>query len=296
MNAAQASRPAIAKLVVIGVGLIGASAALALRAAGSVGRVFGIGRSQANLDEAMAGGAIDAVGRYDAETLADADIVLVAVPVAQTGAVLAALAPWIGPGTVVTDAGSTKHDVVAIARARLGDAFARFVPAHPVAGAERSGAAAAAPGLYAGRHVILTPVAETSAEAIGTVERMWRFCGAHVTRMAPDRHDEVLAAVSHLPHVLAFALVGRLAGQPDADEFFDLAGPGFRDFTRIAASSPEMWRDICLANREALLAALDGYLDVVGALREQIATGDGEALLEAFARASAARLNWTGCQ
>lgn len=295
MSAARGARPPIGKLVVIGVGLIGASAALALRAAGGVGRVVGIGRSRSNLDQAMAVGAIDAVGRYDRETLADADIVLVAVPVAQTGAVLASLAPWIGAATVVTDAGSTKEEVVALGRSRLGDAFARFVPGHPVAGAERSGAAAADPGLYAGRHVILTPVPETSTDALDRVERMWRSCGAHVTRMAPARHDEVLAAVSHLPHVLAFALVGWLARRPDADEFFDLAGPGFRDVTRIAASSPEMWRDICLANRGALLAALDGYLEEVGALRERIAAGDGDALREAFARASAARLNWTGC-
>lgn len=284
----------IGKLVVVGVGLIGASAAMALRSAGAVRRVVGIGRSRVNLDHALASGAIDAVGGYDAGTLGDADVVLVAVPVAQTGGVLAALAPYLGAASVVTDAGSTKRDVVAAARTRLGPAFARFVPAHPVAGAERSGAAAADPRLYAGRQVVLTPVAETAPDAVDRVEGLWRACGARVTRMTPERHDEVLAAVSHLPHVLAFALVAQVAARSDAAECFELAGSGFRDVTRIAASSPEMWRDICLSNRDALLAALDAYLDQLGGLRALIAAGQGDALMRAFARASEARLKWNG--
>jgi prephenate dehydrogenase len=286
--------PAVGKLVVVGVGLIGASAALALRAAGAVGTVAGIGRSRANVERALAMGAIDAAGGYDAATLGDADVVLVAVPVAQTGAVLAALAPWIGPGTVVTDAGSTKQDVIALARARLGAAFPRFVPGHPVAGAERSGAAAADAALYAGRRVLLTPVAQTDPAALARVEGLWRACGASVARMAPDRHDAVLAAVSHLPHVLAFALVHAISERPDAAECFALAGSGFRDFTRIAGSSPEMWRDICLANREALLEALDRYLAEVGRVRQLIEQQQGTALEQVFARASEARGKWTG--
>lgn len=286
--------PAVAKLVVVGVGLIGASAALALRSAGAVGSVAGIGRSAANLEQARAIGAIDAVGGYDAATLGDADVVLVAVPVGQTGPVLAALAPWLGPATIVTDAGSTKQDVIALARSRLGPAFPRFVPGHPVAGAERSGAAAAAAGLYAGRRVLLTPVAETDPAALARVESLWRACGASVARMAPDRHDAVLAAVSHLPHVLAFALVHAIGERPDAAECFALAGGGFRDFTRIAASSPEMWRDICLANREALLEVLDVYLAEAGQVRQMIEQRQGDALERMFAQASAARGKWTG--
>ncbi|MFZ5556979.1 MAG: prephenate dehydrogenase [Pseudomonadota bacterium] len=293
MSVAGREAPLIRKLVVVGVGLIGASAALALRAAGAVGAVIGIGRSRANLDEALSTGAIDAVGGYDAATLGDADVVLMAVPVAQAGGVLAALAPWIGADTVVTDAGSTKRDVIALARTHLGAAFSRFVPGHPVAGAERSGAAAADPGLYAGRRVVLTPVAETSGDAQARIERMWRVCGASVSRMTPERHDEVLAAVSHLPHVLAFALVHQIAAHPDAAECFEIAGAGFRDVTRVAASSPEMWRDICLANREPLLKVMDQYLAELGGVRELIAAGQGEALERLFAQASAARGKWT---
>ncbi len=246
----------IPKLVIVGVGLIGGSCALALRQAGRVGTVVGVGRTRANLDVAVDLGIIDrgCVLTDDwTREARDADVVLLAAPVAQFPALLAALAPAVGPDTVITDAGSTKQDVIAAARGALGGALSRFVPGHPIAGTEHTGAAAAFATLFAQRNVILTPLAETAPEATARIAALWTACGARVTTLAPDRHDAILAAVSHLPHVLAFALVGELAQRPDAATYFEHAASGFRDFTRIAAGSPEMWRDIALANRDAIL-------------------------------------------
>lgn len=285
----------IDKLAVIGVGLIGASCALAIRAAGAASRIVGIGRSQANLDRALARGAIDRAVGFDADwahEVADADLVLIAVPVAQCRGVLAALAGSLTERTVITDAGSTKQDVVLAARETLKHRLPQFVPGHPIAGNERSGAEAGDASLYVGRQVILTPLPETSATAVARVADFWTACGARVARLDPARHDRILAAVSHLPHLLASALVAELAARPDSDEYLGNAGGGFRDFTRIAAGSPEMWRDIALANRDALLTELAAYRTALDALALSIEHGDAAALDTLLARAADARRGW----
>ncbi len=277
-----------AKVAVIGVGLIGGSFALALKAARLAGQVVGIGRGAANLKLALELGVIDAIGT-DA---AGADLVLVGAPVAQYPAILAALAPVLKPGALVTDAGSTKRDVVAAARGALGDKLAQFVPAHPIAGAERSGAAASSAELFRSRRVVLTPLAENPAGAVQAIETVWSACGARVVRMSPEEHDAVFAAVSHLPHLLAYALVHEVAGRENSAQLFGFAAGGFRDFTRIASSHPEMWRDICVANRDALLAELERFQAKLEALRPLVARGDGAALERLFAEARAARSRW----
>jgi len=280
---------------VIGVGLIGGSAALALRARGLVQHVVGVGRTRRNLDDAIAAGIVDEALTLDdawASSVQAADIVLIATPVAQMPRLFAAVADALGPHTVVTDAGSTKQDVVAAARAHLGDAWPRFVAAHPVAGTENSGAKAATASLFERRNVILSPTTETDAHALARVRDFWEACGASVVELDAREHDRVLAAVSHLPHLLAAAYVADLAVRADAPNLLAHAGTGFRDFTRIAAASPEMWRDITLANRDALvdeIAAFRGALDVVdSALRER----DGESLRSLFETASDARRAW----
>ena len=285
----------IEKLVVVGVGLIGGSYALALRRAGAVGTIVGVGRTVANLDDATRLGVVDRARRLDEDwtsELRDADVVLVAAPVAQCPALFAAIAPAIDAQTVVTDAGSTKQDVIAAARAAFGAALPRFVPGHPIAGTEHTGAAAAFATLFSGRNVILTPLPETAPVAIDRIAALWLASGARVTTLSPDRHDAIFAAVSHLPHVLAFALVAELAERPDAEAYFDHAASGFRDFTRIAGGSPEMWRDIALANRDALLAEIDRYGAALHGARTLIANGDGQALAALFQRASLARRAW----
>jgi prephenate dehydrogenase len=280
------------KLVVIGVGLIGGSFALALRKAALVKEVVGIGRSQATLDEARRLGIIDGAGACDRATLADADLVLIATPVGQMPALMKAMAPHLGPDTIVTDGGSTKSDVVAAARACLPQAIARFVPAHPIAGAENSGAAAARGDLYVDRKVVLTPLPENTPEAIRRAREAWRACGATIHEMTPVRHDQVFAAVSHLPHLLSFALVHDLAQRENREEFFRFAASGFRDFTRIAASHPEMWRDICIANKTALLGELEQYQRHLEELRQALAAEDAARLQEVFDEARTVRRAW----
>ena len=284
------------KLVVCGVGLIGGSFALGLKAAGAVGEVVGVGRTPAPLAEARRRGAIDRVASDWADALRDADLVLLAMPVGQMAPVLAALAPHLAPETIVTDGGSTKCDVVAAARAVLGEKIAQFVPGHPIAGAEKSGVAAAQADLYVDRRVVLTPLAENSGAGVGLVQRAWEACGAKVSRLAAEEHDRVFAAVSHLPHLLAFALVDSLAGQPASDEIFRCAAGGFRDFTRIASSSPEMWRDIAIANRDALLAELRVYRKQLERMEAMLAASDAQGLGTLFATAREARNEWLAGQ
>ncbi len=282
------------RVAVIGVGLIGGSFALALKSANACRKVVGAGRNPENLRLALERGVIDAVAGSPAEAARNADLVLVAVPVAQIAPVFNAVAPVLGAGAVITDAGSTKRSVIAAARAALGERLARFVPAHPIAGAEYSGAAAAQAGLFRGRRVVLAPLAETAPDALERAEAAWRACGAKLCRMSPEEHDGVFAAVSHLPHLLAYALVRDIAGRANSAQLFGYAAGGFRDFTRIASSHPEMWRDICIANKDALLAELERFSARLGTLRPMIERGDGEALERMFAEARDARGRWLG--
>lgn len=282
----------IKTLVVCGVGLIGGSFALALREAGAVGRVVGVGRSRASLERAQEMGVIDAFCTNWASALDGADFVMLAMPVGQCSAVMAQMAPHLARGTIVTDAGSTKRDVIAAIYAHLGDHLDYVVPAHPIAGAEKSGVAAAFPALFQQRNVVITALPENEPQAIAKVVRAWELCGSTIRRMSPQEHDRVFAAVSHLPHLLAFGLVHDLAGRANADELFSFAASGFRDFTRISGSHPEMWRDICLANRHALLAELDEYLAELAYMRALLMSSDGDKLESLFATARDARNRW----
>jgi prephenate dehydrogenase len=218
--------------------------------------------------------------------------VLIATPVGQMPEVMAHIAPALSRRTVVTDGGSTKQDVIAYAKRFLGEHFERFVPAHPIAGTERSGAAAAFPELYRDRNVILAPQPETSASALELVRSAWQACGAQIVELDAKRHDEIFAAVSHLPHVIAFALVSMLAKRDDAATLLGFSGGGLRDTVRIAGSSPEMWRDICIANRDALISLLDDYVQELERARGAIQSGDGNALEGMFERARTARRRW----
>ena len=280
------------KVVIFGVGLIGGSFARALKQAGAARSIVGMDRSPASLQRALELGIIDVAGSDIAGAVRDADLVLLAAPVAQTANILAALLPHLGPRTVVTDAGSTKGDVAAAARAVLGDQLGRFVPGHPIAGRETNGPDAAIPNLYQGKKVVLTPLAENAEADVELVAAAWRACGAVIHRLSPEEHDKVFAAVSHLPHLLAYALVDDIAHKPHADLLFQYAASGFRDFTRIAGSSPEMWRDISLANQAALLTELDAYLAQLTTLRAQLAAGDGAALEAVYGNARHARERW----
>jgi prephenate dehydrogenase len=282
----------IQRLLIVGVGLIGGSFALALKRKGLVGHVAGVGRDPANLKRALELGVIDeALDGIDAAA-AKADFILLATPVRQMESVLGALAPHISSSAVVTDAGSTKQDVASVARGILGDRAGRFVPAHPIAGRERSGVTAAEAELYEGRNVVLTPLAENAEADVQRVEAAWRACGAHVVRMQAERHDAVFAAVSHLPHMLAYALVDDLASRQNAEELFSFAAGGFRDFTRIASSSPEMWRDIALNNRAALLREIDAYQARLNRLRKLVDLGDGPGLERLMTDARSTRDAW----
>ena len=280
------------RVAIFGVGLIGGSFALALKHADAVREIVGVGRTRATLARALQLGIVDTIATDVSAALADCDLVLIAAPVAQTHAILVAIAPHLAPSTIVTDAGSTKCDVIAAARMALQTKIAQFVPGHPIAGRERNGPDAALAELYSGKRVLLTPLAENSEAALTRVTAAWEACGARVDRLAPDTHDRVLSAVSHLPHLLAYALVAQIADASDADLKFALAGGGFRDFTRIAASSPEMWRDIAIANQRALLDELDVYRANLDAMRGALENADGEALFALFDKASKVRQRW----
>jgi len=286
------TKRAFNKIVVFGVGLIGGSFAMALRKARAVDTLVGFGRSELPLAQSLQLGVIDRIGKDVAAEIKDADLVLLATPVGQMSELMKRIAPHLGEKTLITDCGSTKSDVVREAYAQLGGKVAQFVPAHPIAGAEQSGASAAQPDLFQWKKVVLTPLPENSAESVARVRHAWELCGAMVKELTPAQHDEVFAAVSHLPHILSFALVHDLAQREQRDVLLSFAASGFRDFTRIAASSPEMWRDICLANRDALLKELQLYTDELAQIGAALEAGDAAKLEQIFRAAQQLRAGW----
>ena len=297
----------VKKLVIFGVGLIGGSVALALKKAGLSTHIVGVGRTEKSLQNALDLGVIDVAETNIEKACSDADIILIAAPVAQTAGILQSIKPHLRSNTVITDAGSTKSDVLACAREILGEQFNQFVGGHPIAGAEKSGVATAKADLFIGKNVVLTPSilpyinhdalqdnidAASRASKIARVADMWRACGAQVSEMPAETHDRIFAAVSHLPHLLAFALVDDIAARPNAEQLFSFAASGFRDFTRIAGSHPEMWRDISLANKEALLGEINAFEKELSQLKQLLADENGAGLQSLFERASIARNNW----
>jgi prephenate dehydrogenase len=277
-------------LGVVGLGLIGGSLARALRAAGAVGTIAGYDCDPEQCRHAFEHGIIDRIASSAADAAKDAEVVVVAVPVLATAAALAALKPGLGPNTIVTDVGSTKQSVLAAAREVFGSVPPRFVAAHPIAGTEKSGVANAQSGLFRGHRLILTPHEAQDAAAAALVESLWTAAGARVVRMDAARHDAIFAATSHLPHLLAFSFVEMLTRLDGADaDIFPNAGGGFRDFTRIASSSPRMWHDILRANAQPVAALLQKQIEELQTLHAMIERGDWDALRAVFERARAAR-------
>ena len=279
----------IRKLAIIGVGLIGGSLARALRGQGAVKEIVGCGRSQPNLEKAVELGVIDSYTHHAGEAVKNADMIFMAVPLGAMKATFEAIKPNLAEDAVITDGGSVKGCLVKDAEAVFGCVPSNFVPGHPIAGTEHNGVEASFAELYQNRRVILTPLDVTDPDALRRVTEMWELCGAQVTSMDVRHHDEVLAATSHLPHMLAFSLVDSLARMKENDEIFRYAAGGFRDFTRIASSNPVMWRDICQANQEALGEVLHRFADELTDLAATLKEGNGEHLLEIFERAKAAR-------
>ncbi len=284
----------IERLCVIGVGLIGGSLARALRDAGHVREIVGASRNPAHLQRAVELGVIDRFDTDLASAVQGADMIFVSVPLGAMGAVFQSIRNALADGAVVTDGGSVKASVVADISEAIGEIPSWFVPGHPIAGTEQSGVDASFSELYKDRRVILTPLAETDATAVSRVRAMWEAVGATVSEMDVTHHDEVLAATSHLPHVLAYTLVESLARMSEQREIFEYAAGGFRDFTRIASSDPVMWRDICLANGEALLNMLERFNRDLASLSEAIRASDGDRILQIFSEAKSARDGFAG--
>ena len=284
----------IKRLAILGVGLIGGSLALALKKAAAVSQVVGWSRREQTLNRALELGVIDQAETEISEALRGAELVVAAVPVGAMEALFRQVAPHLEQESIITDAGSTKGSVVEAARRAFGGLPPGFVPGHPIAGIEQSGVEAAFPELYQGRRVILTPTPESDPAAVGRVRAMWELCGAEVMEMEVAHHDEVLAATSHLPHLLAYSLVDTLARMDESEEIFQFAAGGFRDFTRIASSDPQMWHDICLATRDALLVMLERFSGDLAQMSDAIRSGDGEYLKQVFIRAKQARDRFCG--
>lgn len=279
----------IDKLAIIGVGLIGSSLSLGLKQAGAVGQVIGFGRNQESLARGVELGVIDHFTDSIAASVSDADVIVVAVPLGAMRQVFAELKPALKKDAIITDVGSAKGSVVNAARDELGDLFPRFVPGHPIAGTEKSGVEAGFASLYQDRRVIMTPLAQTDPDAISVIEQMWRHCGAIIEYLSVEHHDKVLAATSHLPHMLAYALVHHLSNLNDHEEIFRYAAGGFRDFTRIASSDPSMWRDVCISNGDALISLIEQYQEELNRVKAAIKAEDADELLRLFGRAKSER-------
>jgi len=279
----------IKRLALIGVGLIGGSLVRALRDQNGVIEVVGYGRSHDNLQQAIELGVIDKIAESIAEAVTDADMVVIATPLGSMRSIFSEMVGHLSPEAVLTDVGSVKGIVVEDAVAAFGDVPPRFIPGHPIAGTENSGVQASLSDLYRDRRVILTPLENSDPEALRIVTEMWQTAGAEVVEMNVEHHDKVLAATSHLPHLLAYALVDSLAKQEAHSEIFRFAAGGFRDFSRIASSNPTMWRDISLANRDQLLQAIDSFQDELDLVKQMVQDEDGASLLELFSRAKKAR-------
>ena len=284
----------IERLCVIGVGLIGGSLARALRDAGHVREIVGASRNPVHLQRAVELGVIDRFDTDLASAVQGADMIFVSVPLGAMGAVFRSIRDALTDGAVVTDGGSVKASVVADISEAIGEIPSWFVPGHPIAGTEQSGVDASFSELYKDRRVILTPLTETDATAVSRVRAMWEAVGATVSEMDVKHHDEVLAATSHLPHILAYTLVESLARMSEQREIFEYAAGGFRDFTRIASSDPVMWRDICLANGEAVLNMLERFNRDLASLSEAIRASDGDRILQIFSEAKSARDGFAG--
>lgn len=280
------------QLGVIGCGLMGGSFALALRRAGLVRRVIGYSKSPSTTERARKLGVIDDAAESALLAVSGSDIVLIAVPVAATEATFRAIRHLVEPSALFMDVGSTKVDVVEAAARVLRERVSAFVPAHPIAGREIGGIEHADAGLYGGRQVILTPLPQTSPEALRKAAEVWSAIGCTVLKMTPENHDAAFAAVSHLPHLLAFAYFGAILNQPQGRDFLELAGPGFRDFTRIAAGNPQMWRDVLLANREQVLDQSRLFRHALDALEAALANGNAEAVETLLRGVSEARARW----
>ena len=282
----------IERLAIVGCGLMGGSVALALRRAGLVRHIAGYSRSPASSRRALELGVIDEACVSAVDAARGAEVVVLSVPVASTLEVLESIRAALAPAALCMDVGSTKRDVVTAARTALGAAIAGFVPAHPIAGKERAGVEAADADLYRDRRVILTPLAETDPERTRRARSLWEAMGAVVSDMSPEEHDRAFAAVSHLPHLLAFAYVAAVAQQPEGARMLQLAGPGFRDFTRIAAGEPAMWRDILMANRDEVLAQASSFRHMLGEMERALVAGDAQAVMERIAESSNLRSAW----
>jgi prephenate dehydrogenase len=280
------------QLGLIGCGLMGGSFALALKRAGLVKRVVGYSKSPSTTERARQMGVIDVEAPSALLAVSGADIVLLAVPVSATEATFKAIRHLVGPNTLIMDVGSTKRDVVDAARRVLGANVGSFVPCHPITGKEVSGVEHADVDLYAGKQVILTPIERTFTVQLQKATDLWTALGCNVLKMSPQAHDAAYAAVSHLPHLIAFALINGITGQDHGKDYMSLAGPGFRDFTRIAASDPKMWRDILIANREELLAQSKIFQETLQSLEQLISTGSGDVLEVLIEKASETRATW----
>jgi prephenate dehydrogenase len=279
----------IKKLAIIGVGLIGSSLSLALKQAAAVEQVVGYGRNRQNLERGVELGVLDSFEASIADAVSGADVVVVAVPLGAMEQVFGELKEAVSRQVVITDVGSAKGSVVAVARQELGELFCRFVPGHPIAGKEKSGVEAGSADLYQKRRVILTPVEETEKQATATIAQMWRNCGALVEHLSVEHHDKVLAATSHLPHMLAYALVHQLSSLNEHEEIFRYAAGGFRDFTRIASSDPVMWRDVCISNGDILFELIEQYQLELDQVAKAIKARDADKLLKLFGRAKSER-------